>query len=442
MQMANQYLQSGRIDQAEALYRQILAAEPANAAVCSALGKIYYSQEKHEQAIRYLEKAVELDPDNIPSRMKLGDSLRNHGFLEQAKHQYRLVLKLQPGHAEALVVLALISHNHEYTEDIRLLEKLYARPQLPRHIRRRLAFTLGKIFDDLQDYERAFDYLAEGNRIAHEDHPATIEATARSYRQIRTIFDADFFRRHKDTGIADDSIILITGMPRSGSSLVEQIMASHPDIYGAGEILCIQQIIRKTGRMLGTRFPAGFGALGTHRLQNMARHYVAELKKQATCERYISDKNMGTIVYLGLLCVMLPNAKIIHCIRDPRDQGLSFFQQDFLQLQPNSYDLIDIARYYLIRQALMDHWYRLLPGRIYPVHYEDLVADLETHTRKLLDHCGLPFEPACLAFHETERTVNTASLAQVRRPLYTSSAGRWKNYTRQLQPLISALGMQ
>jgi len=291
-------------------------------------------------------------------------------------------------------------------------------------------------------YDKAFEYLAEGNRIAHEVHPSRIKKAAQNFQQIQRIFNADFFRRCEDTGIADDSPILITGMPRSGSSLVEQVLATHPQVYGAGETECFYHIIDKVNQALDIRYPVGFDTLDKQTLQDIAGRYVAELKALAGGEHYITDKNMGSIIHIGLIGVILPKAKIIHCQRDPRDQGLSFFQHDFLNLQPNSYDLADIGRYYRIRQSLMAHWKRLLPGRIYTVRYEDMVTDLEKSTRKLLEHCGLPFDRTCLAFDETERTVNTASLAQVRRPLYSSSVGRWKNYEKQLQPLISALEME
>lgn len=439
--MANQLVKLGRLDQAETLYKQVLASEPDNASAAAALGRIYKTQEKFDLAIEYLNIAVELEPDHVNTRIKLGDSLRDFGDLEQAKYHYRHVLKLQPGHVEALVVLALISRNTEYNEQVRSLETLYRHPELPRQVRRRLAFALGKIFDDLKEYDKAFEYILEGNRIAREDHQATIKSEARGYQRIRAVFDADFFRRYDGIGIDDNSPILVTGMPRSGSSLVEQILASHPDVYGAGEVESFHHIVREMNRTLGTRFPVGFDTLDKKLLQDMATKYVAELKNLAGHEHYITDKNMGSIMYIGLIGVVLPNAKIIHCKRDPRDQGLSFFQHDFRHYQPNSYDLRDIGQYYRIRNVLMDHWDRMLPGRLYEIHYEDMVANLEAATRRLLDHCGLSFDRACLAFHQTERTVNTASLAQVRRPLYASSVGRWKNYAKQLQPLIAALEM-
>jgi len=441
LQMADQFLKMGRLDQAKMIYKQVLDSEPDNAVACSALGIIYNTQHKLDLAIKYLKKAVELQPDDVNSHIKLGNSLRDHGHLEQAIEHYRHVLKLHPGHAEVLVILALISRNTEYNEDIRTLEELYRRPDLPRHIRRRVAFALGKVFDDLKEHDKAFEYLSEGNRLAREDHRSTIKAEARGYQRIKTTFNADFFRRYGDIGIADDSPILVTGMPRSGSSLVEQILASHPDVYGAGEVESFQHIVREMSRMLDTRFPDGFDRLDEKLLQNMATQYVEKLKSLANHEHFVTDKNMGSILHIGLIGIMLPNAKIIHCKRDPRDQGLSFFQHDFLHYQPNSYDLTEIGQYYQIRQVLMDHWDRMLPGRIYEIHYEELVADLETKTRQLLDHCILPFDRACLDFHETERTVNTASLAQVRQPLYASSVGRWKNYEKQLQPLISVLGV-
>jgi len=439
LQLANQFLQMGRLDQAEALYRQILAAEPDNAAATASLGMIYRTQEKHDLAIRHLEKAIELQPDDLQAQVKLADSLRDIGRLEEARNHYQHVLEAQPRNPQALVPLALINRNTEYSDDIRWLETLHAHPDLPRAHHRRLAFTLGKVFDDLEQYDKAFGYLAEGNRMAHEDHPSTLRDEARRYERIRTLCNADFLRHCRNAAVPGRGIILITGMPRSGSSLVEQILASHPDVHGAGEVECFHRLVLATNRKFGLRFPAGFETLDKQHLRALATRYSADLHALAEREHYVTDKNMGSILYIGLIGSILPDARIIHCRRDPKDQGLSFFQQDFLHYQPNSYDLGEIGQYHQIRQALMDHWAGLMPGRMYEIHYEDLVEDMEHQTRGLLEHCGLPFDPACLAFHQTERTVYTASLAQVRRPLYNSSVGRWKHYRNHLRPLIAAL---
>jgi len=441
LQIANQFMQMGQVDRAKALYLQVLAQEPEHATAALALGGIYHAEEQFELAVKYLKIAATRMPGNANAHIKLADALRDYGHLDEAIARYRKALELQPDHPQALVTLALIRRNTEYGDDIRSLEALYNRPDLPPDRRRRLAFTLGKVFDELGQYDKAFEFLEEGNRLAQAQHRSTLRSEARLYDRIRTLFNTDFFRRAGDTGIADDDPILITGVPRCGSSLVEQILASHPDVHGAGEVEYIQRIIRATAQEQGLQFPDGFDTLPQAALRDMASRYVADLRSLAGREHHVTDKNMGSLLYIGLIATILPNATIIHCTRDPRDQGLSFFQQDFQQHQPNSYALEHIGLYYQIRQVLMKHWKEMMPGRIYEVAYEDFVADLELQTRNLLEHCGLQFDQACLRFHETERTVHTASLAQVRQPLYTSSVGRWKNYERQLQPLMNILVM-
>jgi len=439
--MADQFLKMGRLDQAEALYKQVLAGNPDNLHAILSLGTLYTRQDKHDQAVSFLRKAIELEPANAHTHLKLARRFAAHEQFEQASDCYRRVIELWPRHIGSLIALVNSTRQTEYSKEIRVMEELYGKPELPENDRRRLAFALGKAYDDLCEYDKAFRFFEAGNLIARAGYQHSNEAEAYRFRRITEHFDADFFQRYSGTGIADASPIIVTGMPRSGTTLVEQILANHPDVYGAGEAENLHHIVQELEQKLGARFPDGFNTLDATLLRDKAIQYVSELKSLAGGEARIVDKTLGSVVYLGLINVMLPNVKIIHCNRDPRDQGLSFFQKDFGAQQVFSYDLEEIGQYYNRCQGMMDYWDRRLPGRIYPIQYEDMVSDLETSVRGLLEHCDLPFDDACLSFHNTKRVVRTASHIQVRQPLYASSVGRWKNYERQLQPLIAELGM-
>ncbi len=439
--MANQFLNMGRFNEAEALYQQVLREDPGNSSAMLALGILYSKREKPEQAIAKIQQLIEREPDNVEAHLRLGDVHRDHGRLDDAADSYRRALEYRPDSLHALSSLSIITRHTDYTDEIRRLESHFQDPDLPDASRRSLGFILGKAFDDLGDYPKAFDYFTEANRLAKAQYSYSLPAQIDYLKKMQEYFDEVHFERHRNTGIEDDSPIFVTGMPRSGTTLIEQILASHPDVYGGGERNDIPNIVRELNRITNHPFPINMNLATAEILNEKARRYVTGIKSLAGSKQYFTDKAVSNIMYIGLIATMLPNAKIVYCSRDPRDQGLSCFQKDFGDTQPYCYDLSDIGTVNRESGQLMDHWLRVLPDRIHPVRYEELVSDFENQVQSLLEYCGLPFDSRCLDFHQTKRLLNTQSLAQVRQPVYRSSVGRWKNYERQLQPLIEALEM-
>jgi len=468
--LANSLMQLGRGEDAKRVVDRGLSLQPGQAIANRALGDLGYQVAEYSKAEVFFRRALDMEPADFHSHVGLGMTLRRLGRLEEALACYERAIQQQPGHASIhlnrgnlLSEMGRIDESVEsYREAIRLkpdyarayqlltgvrkqvscdsefkaMEALYKKPGLPTEDRMHLAFGLGKACEDLEQYDKAFEFFRQGNKNKRSLTPYSIAEDVDYFGRLKSTFTADFFEQHQGLGSDDDRPFLILGMPRSGTSLVEQILASHPDVHGAGELADLQLVCK--GAM--KTFPDQACALTSGVWQELANDYLHRLRTCDATAPHITDKMPQNFLYIGMLAVMLPRAKIIHCRRDPLDTCLSIFKTLFgstgLQW---SYDIEDLGRYYQLYLDLMAHWNRMLPGRIYELQYEDLVADPERQIRSLLDYCRIPFDPTCLTCHETKRGVQTASFAQVRQPIYRSSVQQWKRYQKQLQPLLSRL---
>ena len=290
------------------------------------------------------------------------------------------------------------------------------------------------------DHVRAFDHYRRG--AAHKRSLIVYEEDKALdlFRRTAETFDAEVFRRYAGMGVTGRAPIFIVGMPRSGSTLVEQIMASHPMVYAAGELKVVDKIIREMVSPDAAPFHGFPAALNPEFLKCLGQAYLAGAPPEAKGRR-ITDKMPFNFFFLGVIRLMLPDAKIIHTMRDPIDTCVSIFTTLFTEGNEFSYDLTELAHFYRGYSDLMAHWRAVLPaGFMLDVRYEDVVADLEGQARRLLDHCGLPWDDRCLAFHRNERPIKTASYAQVRKPIYRNAIGRWRRYGEALEPLLRGLG--
>ena len=442
LHQANQYLQSGQMDQAETLIRQILAVDPDNASAGSALAALYTRQQKYELAIEILDQTCKKNPDHSGALVQSATIYKNWGKFDEAKACYRRAIELDTAAApQNLLALATTCKFSEYDDDVRLIEEAHGNAEENSIARRFLAFALGKGFDDLRIYEKAFGYFQEGNQIVATASDFSIAVVERGFQSIKRAMGPEFFAHHEGTGIADNTPIFVTGLPRSGTTLVEQILASHPKVHGAGELDILSRMVAGICIESKRPFPFVIDTLDPEVLRGKASRYVDELSALAGDKTYVTDKSVSSFAYIGLIKIMMPNAKIIHCGRDCRDVGLSIYQLDLGHTFPWAYKQEWIGKYQSLFNDLADHWNQCMPGEIYSIQYEELITDPEHHIRALLEYCNLEFDPACLAFHLTDRVVMTSSRSQVRQPIYKGSAGRWKNYAEYLGPLISALGM-
>lgn len=442
-QVAAGYLQSGKLDQAEKAYKQVLARDSTNVQVLQQLAIVYQHQGKHEQALEILNEATSLDPTNAGLFMLLGNAHRNLGDLDTARATYLQLAEIEQTAVMAWYHFAAVTKFIDHDATVRQLEEVHAKLDENDPNRGIMAFALGKVFDDLKEFDRAFEYFREGNEIAKAlKDPSPIDQESEGYTAVKQIFDEDFFRRHEVLGVDDPRPIIVTGLPRSGTTLVEQVLASHPEVHGAGELSSIPQLIVRMSLEIQGPFPVAFGSLDSPLIEKHANEYLAELRDLSQGAPFTTDKGIRNDIFIGLISAMLPNAKIVMCRRDPRDIGLSIYQKMLQQQDSWTNDLEEFGRVYRLFADLDAHWDRVLPGKIHRIQYEELIDDFEAHVRALLDYCGLPFDRACLDFYKTRRPVKTESHSQVRQPIYRGSIGKWKNYEQHVQPLIDILNTE
>jgi tetratricopeptide (TPR) repeat protein len=367
----------------------------------------------------------------------LGNLLKILGDPVEARATLRQALLLAPNNVEALFELSEITRFTPGDASVATMEALDATGHAPA----KLHFALGKAYDDMNRSTEAFRQFeranAEEKARRHYDEPATLA----TLKRLSGIFSGDFVASAGD-GFATELPVFIVGMPRSGSTLLEQILSSHPDVAAAGEQLYLREAMDSVlaGMAAQVAFPDGLAHLKPEDFRTIGARYAEAIGSLSNGRRRVTDKLLSNGLLAGLIRMALPGARIIHCVRDPLDTCLSCYMKSFGPRVPYSTDLAHLGRYYRAQELLMDHWRAILPPeRFIQVRYEDLVADIEKESRRLVSFAGLDWDDACLDFHRNERAVNTASVAQVREKLTDSSVGRWRRYAIQLQPLILAL---
>jgi len=435
--------QLGRPDDAAAHYRRVIDLKPTCAEAHYNLANIEKDNGNIDEAISGYQSAINLKPDYAAAYFNLGFVLSENGQLQQAGAAFRKVTTLMPEAADAYRQLASVTKFHKYDDDIKAMEALYHRSGRSEMQRQDVAFGLAKAFEDLGDYAKSFDYLAEGNRLKRASFTYATSEQKVYFERYKNTFDAGLFRKFDRSGDPDATPIFILGMPRSGTSLVEQILASHPNVFGAGELTALSQVISESfGGVAEATYSDNICNAQPGKFLDIAQDYLGTLRSLSQNARFITDKMPHNFLHIGLIKLALPNAKVIHCRRRPEDNCLSLFKTYFPgNVHQYACDLTELGAYFRLYQGLMDHWHRLLPGFIYDIHYEDLVSDQERQSRALVAHCGLDWDQACLDFHKTKRVVKTASMAQVRNPIFSSSVALWRRYEKQLTPLTNALNI-
>lgn len=441
--LGNALRETGQHAEAESNYRRAIELNESFARAHFDLAGLCYMQERYAEAEQSYRRALQLKPDYVEACNNLGRSIRRQGRLDEAREHFDKAMAIDPDSVEAYFNLAsLRTFTPEHPEPARL-EKLVNRlPFLPENSRIRYWFALGKMREDLGRYDDAFTAYAEGNRLKYAQITPDEASKIALIDNVRAVFNESFFASHSaPTTASSRSPIFIVGMPRSGTSLIEQILSSHPDIHGAGELPDLETILfalaRKAGKSV-ENYPEVAAQLSAEECLRLGETYTDGVWKLAPQATRITDKMMSNFAHIGMIRQMFPQAKIIHAMRDPMDSCFSCFATLFAKNNLDfAYDLGTLGRYYARYIQLMQHWQGVLPtGSILELRYENMVADTEGQARRLLDYLGLPWDPQCLNFHENKRIVRTASAAQVRRPIYRSSLARWRRFEAQLAPLL------
>jgi tetratricopeptide (TPR) repeat protein len=424
---------SGRPAEALALLDEVFAAEPVSvghfnlkAATLGRLGDF-------EEAIRLYEDVLERAPSQPRVWLSYGHMLKTVGRLDEGIAAYRRAIAIRPALGEAWWSLANLKTVRFDAADIAAMDAALADGDLNEEDRFHLEFALGKARHDAGEADVAFAHYAAGNARRRERHPYRVE-------ELRKMVDrgidalAAVAKAGEGGGEAPDPIFIV-GMPRAGSTLVEQILASHPLVEGTSELPDMPAVARENG------YPAAAASLTVEQRGQAGDTYLSRASVQRRTDRpFFIDKLPNNWMFVPFIHLVLPNARIVDVRRHPLGCCFSNFRQHFARGQDFAYDLGDLGAYYAQYVRLMAHVDAALPGRVHRVIYERMVEDTEAEVRALLDHCGLEFDPACLAFHETERAVRTPSSEQVRRPIYSEATREWQAYERHLQPLKDALG--
>jgi Tfp pilus assembly protein PilF len=405
-----------------------LALKPDFASAHNNLANVFASQDRAEDAVVHYERALALKPDYAHAHNNLANIFKHQGKFEEAAAHYGRAISIQPDYSEAHYGRAEITSFERGGADLAALEALAVRND------RYIHFALAKALEDCGDYPRAWEHFRQGNALKRAQVDYDEDAVLESLDQIAAVFDSALFDRFEQPGDPSAVPIFVLGMPRSGSTLVEQILAGHPQIHAAGELMALEKMT--------ANYPQCVPELDAAAVRSLGHAYLDVLPPLADGKVHIVDKLSGNFLRIGLIRLMLPNARIIHTRRDPIDTCVSCYSKLFTFGLSFSYDLAELGRYYRHYSDLMAHWRSMLPPTaMLEVCYENVVNDLEGQARRLIDYCGLPWDDRCISFHKTNRPVKTASAVQVRKPLFRSSLQRWRHYEAGLAPLLRELGV-
>lgn len=427
--LANVLRKMDRITEALELYRHAIASDPTSREAHYNLGKALRDTRAFEEALRAFERAIELDPVNYRACYELALCLEELGRFAEAVDRYRQALSINPDHARSIANLLALRSFVPDAPFVAHASELAASGKIRDEARAKLHQGLGKYHDGQRNYTQAFAHFAASNEVQRKwSKPHDAVHAAKALAALTSRFDMAHFERVRGLGHPSTRPIFIVGMPRSGTTLMEQILGSHPSVHPAGELTQIP------------RLAARYSELNAETIGVAAQRYLDHLNAIAGSDvEHVTDKLPINYRHLGLIATLFPNARIIHCRRDSRDVALSCFIEMFNIRDQDFTDLTGIA-YAIVQHArLMAHWQCVLPIPIYEVRYSQLVADQEVETRRLLEHCGLSWDDRCLIYFKSHRSVDTPSRWQVRQAIYASSVGRWRNYTQQLEPALAIL---
>lgn len=438
LQLARAYGEDGRVDEAVALYWQILRSSPANGTALAALGELLYNSHRYPELLEYCQHVKQQFPGDPKPYAIEAKVLGRQGAWQRARQILDGQLEQHPPDYDLVTAYAQIARQAEADERaIELIEALLRNDKLLPPQQAELHFSLGRLYDHEHDYDRAFANFQQANRLRYQG--VDLAGQQRLVADITGHLDSAFFESHRRTTATPARPLFIVGMPRSGTSLIEQVLDSHSQIFGGGELYYINDIARQIEPLEGS-YGEAVAQLGEDELARHAQYYLDRIEQLDGTARYVSDKMPQNFLHLGLIARLFPGARIIHCVRDPVDVCLSCYFQSFNRGHEYAYDLEALAGYYRSYHELMQHWQKVLDLPWFTLRYETLVDQPEETVSALLNFLELPWEEQCLRHHENRRLTLTSSHDQVRQPLYRRSLQRWRHYERHIGVLLSALG--
>ena len=426
----------GHINKAIRCFERAIRLRPDYVRARINLSKALGQLGKAEEALAPLEEAIDLEHDNSEAHIQLALTFRQLGQTELAIQRLEQFLTIRPACGEAYYQISMIRPRREL---ISIVEKLLS-DGCPKVDTVYCHFALGNLFNSSKSFDQAFRHFLMANTLQRETFTYHAGDTSEVVDRLIKVYCSDFFAGKRQFGSASPLPVFILGMPRSGTTLIEQILSSHPLIHGAGETETFPELNRSIAQQLEYARPSPecMSLMDGKMVEEYSARYLQELSLHCPTAARITDKFPHNFLEIGLIKTLFPDARIIHCQRNPLDNCISLFFHCFTNFKA-SFELTELGQYYLQYQRLMSHWQKLFPGEIFTVQYEDLVLDQETVSRRLVEYIGLEWDEKCIDFHNNERNVMSPSNMQVRQPIYESSVNRWKLYEKQLQPLIEVL---
>lgn len=432
------YCDLKQMEEAVASLRAALQINPSSPEALFQLGYLEEMDGNHASAIEVYQNYLKLRPNADLAHTHAGACLQIIGRFDEGADHLAQAIELNPANGRAHFLLASSDQAVKDSGFVTRLEKQTGRRDLPPRTLVDLHFAAGRMHEKFNDYDAAFRHYKAGNDLARMNNDfnrADLRALA---ARMKEVFTPEYIERLQGLGDPSDRMVFVVGVPRSGTTLVEQIIASHPDAYGAGELANFKAVSGSITAELAPDAPDALENLDGGRIATMVARYLEDLPDASAGALRVVDKTPGNAIWLGVFYAMFPNATFIHCDRDPMDNLWSCYSQNF-QGVIYSNDFEDLATYLAVHDEIMDHWRALLPATIHEVSYEELVGDQDTHIRRIIAATGLNWDDRCLQFHTVDRAVQTNSLWQVRRPMYGSSIGKWKRFEQELEPLRQAL---
>lgn len=441
--LANAHYRLGNTEEAAHELEIVETAKPDDPNAILLRSKIAFDTARYDEALEGFEHLIENFPKVPTTMIEYGHTLRAMGRKDEAIVAYREAEALRPGFGQAWFALSNLKSGALGPDDIERMKSVLAQPNLNPEDEYQIAFALGGALEDLGDWDGAFEAFQRGNGIQKAMINFNGEPIHKFIDGLKSFYTPAFMQSVKGLGNEHPDPIFIVGMPRSGSTLIEQVLASHSQVDGTFELPDIQQIVTRLDKSGGTddfsNYPGCMSDLEAEGLSSLGQEYIDQTMQHRGSAPFFIDKAPGNFLHIGFIKSILPNAKIINTRRHPVANCLAMWKQSFAAAAGFSYDFEDVAQHYCDYISLMEHWDETLPGEVLTVDYEDVVRDTEAQVRRILEYCGLAFEQACLEPHKTQRVIRTASSEQVRQPIYDSAIDDWRHYESHLAPLRAAL---